>query len=195
MEDRHTQRHASLHYAPARDRAMTWEIDPNHSMILVTVEDLEQQVISIRFSRINGALVYDETRPSLSAVWVEINTDTIETGNQQRDEHLRSGDFLSAEDYPTIYFASRSVRPIGLRQFLVTGDLRVRDVIVPATLRVSFEGIVELASGREVAAFRGNACLSRHDFDLVWDREPRDTSESTTDELTVALHIRAIRAG
>jgi polyisoprenoid-binding protein YceI len=185
---------ANVPQASTIGRALTWEIDPTGSTVDVAVQDLEQQSINLRFNRVNGVLVYNQIRPSLTEVWVEIDAASIESGNQQRDEHLRSGDFLAAEDYPSIYFASREVRPLEIHQYLVTGDLRVRDVIVSAVLHVSLDGIVEGPSGRQVAEFRGNGRLSRRDFDLVWDRDPHTTGEFDDDLLSVSMQIRAIRA-
>jgi polyisoprenoid-binding protein YceI len=106
---------------------------------------------------------------STANVEVTIKTGTVNSGSEQRDNHLRSEDFFNAEKYPEMKFVSTNVKKTGDNEYKLTGDLTIREVTKPISLDVVFEGIVKDPWGNTKAGFTVNGKLNRKDFNLNWN--------------------------
>jgi hypothetical protein len=100
----------------------TWAIDSSHSEVAFSVRHMMVSSVEGRFMSFRGDLVYDHSLDQPAGVMVEIDAGSVETGQIQRDIHLRSGDFLDVENFPHIRFASREVEPLGNGDYRVSGD-------------------------------------------------------------------------
>lgn len=120
------------------------------------------------FAEYDGRLTIGEAIED-SSVYVTIQTDSVTTGNEQRDGHLRSGDFFETEEYPTITFTSTGIRPGDDKGFELDGELTIRDVTRPVTLQGSFLGFGPGLQGGTLAAFTAHATVAREDWDLTWN--------------------------
>jgi polyisoprenoid-binding protein YceI len=107
--------------------------------------------------------------PAASSVRVTLDAAGIVTGQDGRDQHLRSADFLDAEQFPTIEFRSTSVRRIGDDDVAIEGDLTIRGVTRPVLLDAEFAGIVPNLQGGRRAAFSATTSINREDFGLTWN--------------------------
>src|SRR5215218_6967905 len=107
--------------APAQ-AAETYRIDPVHSSVGFKVKHLYSKVTG-RFTDVQGVITGDPEKPEEARVNVEIKTASIDTGDQKRDKHLRSGDFFDAEQFPAMTFTSKKVNRTGEDTAFVTGDL------------------------------------------------------------------------
>ncbi|MEO7260610.1 MAG: YceI family protein, partial [Jatrophihabitantaceae bacterium] len=119
--------------------AGTWSIDPAHSDVSFSVRHMMVSKVKGRFGSFSGALVTAEN-PAESSVTAEIDLDSIDTNNAQRDNHIRSGDFFEVEKNPTMTFASTSVQADG-GDWLVSGDLSLKGITKSVTLKVELNGI------------------------------------------------------
>ena len=164
-----------------------WIIDPENSEIRFAIRHMMVSNVRGRFTSFRGDLVYDHALDQPSGVMVEIDAASIDTGQIQRDIHLRSGDFFDVENYPHILFATRDVESIGNNHYRVHGDLRLLRETRQVVLDVTFEGIGEDPEGNMRASFTGTTEINRHDFGLTWN-SPLDAGGVMVGE-TVRIYL------
>jgi polyisoprenoid-binding protein YceI len=111
----------------------------------------------------------DLDNPEASSVRVSLDAASIDTGQQMRDDHLRSADFLKADEFPTIDFVSTRIVRTGDDTGDLHGDLTIRGVTRPIVLRADFGGIVPNLQGGQRGAFSASAKINREDFGLTWN--------------------------
>ena len=109
--------------APAAVSASSWKINPEHSSIQFQVRYMGLVNVKGSFDKFQGEVALDEKNPSNSSVQVTIESASINTGVEKRDEHLRTDDFFDCPKYPTIRFVSKKIMPAGKQKFKVIGDL------------------------------------------------------------------------
>ena len=148
--------------------ATTWKIDPAHTDVQFSAKHMMVTTVRGKFHEVDGTLTLDEANPAASVGSFTIKAASLNTGVEQRDGHLRSGDFFDAETYPDITFTSTEVRPKGGSDYAVTGDLTIRDVTRPITFDVEFLGNYAGFQGQR-AGFHGTTKLNREDYGLTWN--------------------------
>src|SRR6266536_6054475 len=119
---------------------MTWVIDPAHSEIQFSAKHLMISTVRGRFNAFSGTIDADENNPTAATVDVQIDASSLVTGEEKRDAHLRSPDFLDVEKYPYITFKSKRVEKIDDSNGKLVGDLTIRDVTHEVTLDVEYAG-------------------------------------------------------
>ena len=148
--------------------AGTYAIDRGHTTVEFVGRHLMITKVRGRFTEFDGQLVIGDN-PEDSQVDVTIQTASVSTGDENRDGHLRGGDFLDVEKYPTITFHSTNVafNPDGTAK--VTGDLTIKEVTRPVTLAVEFEGAQPDPWGGQRLGFSADAEIDREDWGLTWN--------------------------
>jgi polyisoprenoid-binding protein YceI len=145
-----------------------WTLDESHTRAAFVARHMMVTKVRGHFDRLSGRVQIGET-PEDSSVEVTIDASSIFSGDQKRDDHLRSPDFLDVEKYPTITFRSTSVKQTGPTSLDVTGDLTIRDQTRPVELRVDFEGVERAPWGTTVAGFSATAEINREDWGMTWN--------------------------
>jgi polyisoprenoid-binding protein YceI len=145
----------------------TWTIDPTHSTVGFVARHLMVTKVRGRFADVAGVVEVAEV-PEESTVNVTIQTASIDTRNDDRDNHLRSPDFFDAEHHPTITFRSTGVRGSG-DSWQLDGELTIKGITRPVSLDVSFEGVVDDPWGGQRAGFSASGELDRDDWGLTWN--------------------------
>ena len=145
----------------------TFVIDKSHSQVGFSVRHLMVSKVRGRFADFEGELVVAED-PSQSSVEVTIEAKSIDTNDVNRDNHVRTNDFLNADEYPTITFRSRKVE-LGKSDWKVTGDLTVRGVTRPIVLDVEFQGVVQDPWGNQRLGFSATGEIDRNDFGVSFN--------------------------
>jgi polyisoprenoid-binding protein YceI len=147
----------------------TYDLDPSHSHLGFTVRHAMVSKARGRFAEVNGTIhIGDDPRDS--SVSVEIPAASIDTRDQQRDDHLRGPDFLDVDRFSALSFRSTSVRPAAGGAWHVEGDLTIRDQTRPVLLEVDFEGGVVDPWGNQRIGFSARAAIDREDFGLTWNQ-------------------------
>ena len=141
-----------------------YTIDPAHTSVEFVGRHLMITKVRGRFPEVSGTIAVDE-EPERSHVEVELEVASVDTGNAERDGHLRSADFFDADKYPTITFRSTKVEAGNSGTWAVTGDLTVHDVTRPVTLQVDFDGANTSPIGDERIAFSAATEVDREDGD------------------------------
>jgi polyisoprenoid-binding protein YceI len=179
----------SLALAPAQ-AAETYRIDPVHSSIGFKIKHLYSKVTG-RFADVNGTISGDPAKPEEAQVNVEIKTASIDTGDQKRDEHLRSSDFFDVELFPTMKFVSRKVNRTGEDTAFVIGDLTMHGVTKECILQVTFQGKGKDAKGAIRTGWEARTALKRSDFGLTWGKAVEGT-QVVSDDVEIELNIEAV---
>lgn len=168
---------------------MDWNLDTAHTQVEFTVKHMMVSTVRGRFNRFNGVLDLDEQNPHASSVRVTIETASIDTGQEGRDNHLRGPDFFDAAQFPTITFVSKRVEGLSGERYRVIGDLTLHGVTHEVPLEIDVEGPIKDMQGKRRAAFAIRGEISRKDFGLNWNVALEQGGWLVSDK--VALHIEA----
>lgn len=145
------------------------------------------------FSDLSGSILIDEQTPTNSKVEVEIDTASIDTRDEKRDEHLRSPDFFNSEQYPIIRFVSTSVEGFDGDEFDLVGDLTIGGVAKPVTIKAERTGTGVSPWGATVTGFEGETRINRKDFGLNWNTALEAGGFLVGDEVKIQLNVEAIQ--
>jgi polyisoprenoid-binding protein YceI len=168
----------------------TWSIDPVHSSIGFSVRHLVVSRIRGTFETFTGAIVVAEDgAPSVTA---EIAVDSLHSGNEQRDGHLKSADFFDVEKYPTATFVSTGVRADG-DNYVLDGDFTLKGITKPVSLSLEFNGVNPGMGHGQVAGFEASVVLNRKDFGIDIDMPLETGGAVVGDKVTITLEIEALK--
>jgi polyisoprenoid-binding protein YceI len=142
-----------------------------------------------RFNQFSGTINLDPAKMTSSSVVFTVKTASVDTGNDDRDKHLRTADFFDAEKFPEITFKSTSVAAAGKDKYNVTGDFTMHGVTKKITLPVTFLGTAKNPRGGEVAGFETSTTLLRSDYGVGGS-----AMGALGDEVTVSISIEANKA-
>ena len=171
----------------------TYTIDRAHSSVGFEVRHFFNPVPG-RFTRFDGKVDYDPDDPTVSKVHLVIEMDSVDTGLEPRDRHLRSADFFDVENYPQASFRSKKVRRGADGTLKVDGELTLRGVTRELTAEVEVLGFMEL--GPEVAkgGFSARFAIDRKDFGVSWNRALDHGGAVLGDEVSIRIVLQVDRA-
>ena len=175
--------------------ATTYTIDPAHSSAHFTVRHMMITNVRGSFKKVSGTIAVDSADLAASKVEAAIDAASISTNEDQRDQHLRSADFLDVEKYPQIAFRSTRVERTGDEEAKVTGDLTIHGVTRPVVLTV--EGPTPESKdpwGNLRVGFSARTKIKRSDFGLTWNAALEAGGVLVGDELKIDIEISAIRS-
>jgi polyisoprenoid-binding protein YceI len=168
-----------------------WVLNEAHTAAEFSVRHMMITFVRGHFKNIGGSLEFDPARPEDGRVEVSIAAATLWSGEPERDEHLRSEDFLHVERHPTIGFRSIEVEPVARNEFRVTGDLTIRGVTRPVTLDVRYLGQCRSPFDDTRIGFTATARINRHDFGVSWNADLPDTGNVVGDDVFISLDVEA----
>ena len=172
----------------------TWTIDTSHSRLGFVARHAMVTKVRGAFSDVEGTAHIDGTNLSASTVEVTIQAASIDTRNDDRDNHLRSNDFLAMDEYPTITFTSTGVQPTGPNSVDVTGDLTIKGVTRSVTIPFEFEGAATDPFGNERAGFEGSVVINRKDYGVNWNAALETGGFLVSDKVTLEFEVSAIKS-
>jgi len=180
--------------APAlTDLTGTWTLDPAHTRIGFVARHAMVTKVRGSFNEFEGTAVLDGANPANSHAEVTIKAASIDTRNAQRDEHLRSNDFLAMQEHPEITFTSTGVRQADDTTFELTGDLTIRGVTKSVTIPFTFEGAAKDPFGNLRAGFEGSVAINRKDWGVTWNAALEGGGVLVSDRVTLEFEISAIK--
>jgi len=170
---------STLNLAPG-----TWNLDTAHTVIEFSVRHMMVSKVKGKFLTFEGAItVADEVEDSKVAVSIDVSS--VDTGNAQRDGHLRTTDFFDIEKHNTIAFASTGIKSDG-GDWAITGDLTINGITKPVELAVEFGGVAG-----EVAGFEAKATVNRSDFGVNFQIPMENGGVVIGDKVTINLDVEA----
>ena len=170
----------------------TWKFDPTHSSAEFAARHMMVSTVRGGFRNVTGTLEFDPENPEAASVEATIDvSEMTSTGVDDRDNHLKSADFLDVEKYPTITFKSTRVERTGENTGKIYGDLTIRDVTREVVINAEYLGKVTSPFGGEVAGFEGTTKINREDFGLTWNMAIEGGGVLVGKELKISLSVEA----
>jgi polyisoprenoid-binding protein YceI len=170
----------------------TFAFDPNHTVVGAVARHLMVTKVRGYFKEVTGTITIDED-PLASSVEVHLKAASIYTGVEDRDNHLRSPDFLDVENYPELTFASTRVVKVDGADLVLAGNLTIRGVTREIELPVEFLGVNRTPWGSEVVGFSAGIELDREDFGMTWNAALETGGVLVSKKLKVELEVEAVR--
>ncbi|MER3443949.1 MAG: polyisoprenoid-binding protein [Meiothermus sp.] len=170
---------------------MQWNLDPSHTAVAFAVKHMGIFTVRGQFKKISGLVEADEQGRPVK-IDVTIEAASIETGEPQRDAHLRSPDFLDAEQYPHLRFASTQIEALGGNRYRVHGDLSIRDVTKPVTLEAELTPVVKDPWGLTRVGASAEGRLNRKDWGLTWNQVLELGALLVGEEVKFSIEVEAV---
>ena len=171
----------------------TWTIDPAHSEIGFKIKHLVISTVSGKFTSFEGKLEGDPEDFTQSQISFTADIDSINTGNEQRDGHLKSGDFFDAAKHPKLSFSSTAIVNKNGSDYKVTGDLTIRGTTKPIILNVDFGGIQNNLYGQTVAGFEITGKINRQEYGLTWSAVTEAGGIVVSDDVKLAIDAELVK--
>jgi polyisoprenoid-binding protein YceI len=173
----------------------TWTFEPGHTAAEFSVRHMMVTWVRGAFKDIHGSLEFDPDNPATLSMAVKITSEKLWTGEPQRDDHLRSADFLDVPNHPTITFLSTKADRVGANDYEVTGDLTIRGMTRSVTLDLHYLGQWRTPYNEARVTrvgFTGKARLDRHDFGVTWNASLENEGVVVGNEVLITVDVEAI---
>jgi polyisoprenoid-binding protein YceI len=155
---------------PVAAETAEWALDGSHSRIGFSVSHMVVSSVSGRFKQFSGKIELDDADPTKSHVDISIKTESIDTDEAKRDEHLRSPDFFDAKKFPTLSFKSTKIAKAGGKKYKLSGDLTIHGITKAVTLDAELSEAVKSPWGKMVRSVKLGGKVKRGDFGLKWNK-------------------------
>lgn len=166
-----------------------WRIDMAHSAINFRVRHLGISWVNGEFRTWTGELVYDPAHPEAASVTARIQTPSVATNNERRDNDIKSGNYLAVDSFPEMTFVSRQVQKVDDTHLRITGDLTLRGVTRPVVLETEVSGVMAGQRGRRVA-FTATTTINRHDYGVRFNRIT-EGAQVVGDDVRITIDLEA----
>jgi polyisoprenoid-binding protein YceI len=174
--------------------AETWQIDPVHSYLQFHIRHFVVSKVHGRFTQWGGTIQFDGQQPTSSKVDIQIDANSLDTGDARRDGHLKTADFFDTEKHPQITFQSTEIEPAGANEYRVTGDLTIRGVSKPVTLDVEYGGELKDPWGNQRSGFSIKGSFDRRDFGLTFNQTLEGGGPALGDKIEMVADLEATKA-
>ena len=176
--------------ATAAPETIVWTIDPSHSVIQFKVRHLMVSNVTGKFNSFDGKVETFGDNFENASVSFSANIDSITTGNDQRDGHLKSADFFDAENHPQLTFVSTSVTKTGDDTYDISGDLTIRGTTKPIILKAEHGGQMGDFYGNTKAGFEITGTIKRKEYGLSWDAVTEAGGVVVSDDVKLILDVQ-----
>ena len=171
----------------------TWVIDPTHSEVQFKVKHLMVSTVTGLFSRYEGKLEMDGNDFDDAKITFFADIDSISTGNEQRDEHLKSAEFFDAPQFPTLSFISTGMTKTAADAYVLNGQLTLHGTTKPVTLKAEYGGQMQDFYGQTKAGFEITGTIKRKEFGLNWDGVTEAGGIVVSDDVKLVLNIQVTK--
>jgi polyisoprenoid-binding protein YceI len=171
-----------------------WALDPAHSSVDFSVRHMMIAKVKGSFNSFNATIEADPSDLTTANIEFTVDLASVDTRNEDRDNHLRSADFFDVENNPTMTFTSTSIVKTDEGEYDVTGDLTLRGVTRPETFVVTYEGTGKDPWGNEKVGFNAEGKIKRSEYGLTWNAALETGGVLVGDEIKVSLEIQAAKA-
>jgi polyisoprenoid-binding protein YceI len=176
----------------AAAQAANWKVDQSHTTVGFAVSHIFTSVQG-RFDRFDGTITFDPEKPESAVVRATVEAASINTNNEKRDKHLRSGDFFDVEKHPTLSFESTSgVTEMKNNRGKLAGNLTIHGVTKPVVFDVTFRGQGKDPSGNVRAGFAASLNINRKDYGLNWNEVLETGGLLVGEEVEIRIDVEGI---
>lgn len=165
-----------------------WSVDQAHSTVGFTVAHLVVSEVEGRFTKFEGTI--ESTTPDFTNAKVNfvVDVNSINTDNEMRDKHLKGDDFFNAEKFPQMSFTSTSFKKVKGNQYILEGNLTIKDVTKKVKFAVTYNGSVKSAKG-SVAGFKASTTIDRTAYNLKWNKLTEAGGAMVGKDVTINLKL------
>lgn len=174
--------------------AGTFTVDPSHSHVGFVARHAMVTKVRGSFNEFSATATFDPSDLAATKAEVSVDVASIDTRSEQRDGHLKSGDFFDVETFPKLTFASTSVEQTDEETLRVTGDLTIKDTTKPITIDFTFTGAATDPFGNERVGFEGSVVVNRKDWNLTWNAALETGGVLVSDKVTLEFDLSAIKS-
>jgi len=178
--------------SPTATATRSYIVDPSHSSAHFAVRHLMISKVRGSFKRLSGSIELPESGPIPTALTVTIDARSIDTGEPQRDGHLKSADFFEVEKHPTLSFTSTAIKATGDQSFDVTGDIEIHGIKRSMTIPVNVAGQGKDSWGNDRIAYEAAFKINRKDHDLLWNQTLDAGGVAVGDQVDITLDVESV---
>lgn len=172
---------------------MTWQIDSAHSHIYFTARHMMISKVRGQFETFSGTVNFDEEHPENTSAVIEIDVNSINTKEEQRDGHLKSPDFFDVANFPTATFKSVNVVKEDDGEGKLYGELTIRDITKELVLDVEYAGTAKSPWGATSAGFSATTSFNRKDFGLNWNQALETGGVLVGEKVKLEIEIELVK--
>lgn len=171
----------------------TWKVDPSHSEVHFKIKHLVISTVTGAFKKFDGS--FEASRPDFSdaSVIFSVDTASVDTNSDQRDGHLRSADFFDSERYPEMKFVSTGIVKKDSGEYILKGNLTIKDVTRPVELNVEFGGQTTDLYGQTKAGFDVAGKIDRQEFGLKWSAVTEAGGLVVSNDVRLSISVQFIK--
>ena len=170
-----------------------WRFDPEHTRVGFSAKHAMITTVRGAFNDVEGVIELDTQDLSRSTVVVRLQAASVDTRNDKRDAHLRSPDFFDVEKYPEIVFTSTTIDEVEEGNFMVVGDLTIRDTTKQVAIPIELLGVQRDPMNNLRAGFEATRRLNRRDYGLEWNLAMDKGGVLVSEKVTLEFEISAIK--
>ncbi|MCX4751681.1 YceI family protein [Kitasatospora sp. NBC_01287] len=178
---------------PLTELTGEYVLDPAHTRIGFVARHAMVTKVRGFFKEFEGGAHLDGSDPARSSTTVTIKAASIDTGNEQRDGHLRNNDFLDAPAFPDIVFSSTGIEALGGDKYRLNGTLTIKDTTHPISLDVEYDGSARDPYGNLRVGFEGSTTISRKDYGITWNAALEGGGVLVGDKVVLEFDVSAVR--
>jgi polyisoprenoid-binding protein YceI len=170
-----------------------WAIDPTHSEIQFKVKHLVISTVTGSFKQFEGTVETEGEDFVTADIQFSADVASVDTNQEQRDQHLRSAEFFDADNHPKLTFASTSVEKTGDETYLIHGNMTIKGTSQPLTLTAHYGGSMVDFYGNHKAGFELSGKINRKDFGLTWSAVTEAGGVVVADEVKLVVNVQVAR--
>ncbi|KUF14932.1 YceI family protein [Streptomyces silvensis] len=170
-----------------------YALDPAHTTIGFVARHAMVTNVKGSFQEFSGTLHLDGNDPSASSATLDVSMDSIDTGNADRDGHLKSADFFKTDEFPQMTFRSTKAEALGGADYRITGDLTILGTTRPLTIDLEFNGAAKDPFGNERVGFEGKAEILRSEWGLTWNAALETGGVLVSDKIKLTFDVSAVK--
>ena len=171
----------------------TYKIDATHSEITFKAKHLMITNVTGSFTKFDATMESEKDDFTDAKISFEADTASVSTNNTQRDEHLKGGDFFASEKFPTLKFTSTEFKKVSDDDYTLTGNLTIKDVTKPVTLKVEFLGLAKDPWGQIKAGFEATGKINRTDFGLTWNAALEAGGVLVSEDIKLNFNVQFVK--
>ncbi|MFZ0389856.1 MAG: YceI family protein [Calditrichia bacterium] len=171
----------------------TYVIDPVHSNIGFSVRHMVISNVEGEFQEVDAVLTWDEDNPENSAIKATVQTSSIDTDNEKRDNHLRSADFFDSETHPEMTFESKNIKKVDENEYIAKGDLTIRGITREVEVPITILGKIKDPYGNTRIGAQSSFVVNRHDFNLNWNKMLESGGLVVGEDVKINLDVQMIK--
>lgn len=175
----------------SQSEAVTYQIDPAHTTLGFRIRHMGIAFVEGEFDEFEGTIAFDANSLAATGSNVTVQTASVDTDVEQRDNHLRSADFFEVETYPEMTFTSTGVQPTGTHHFRLIGDLTIKGTTKEVVFDVEAAGPIQTDDGARVG-FHATTTIDRREFGITWGSDLPSGIPAVGNEVQLVLDVEAL---